>query len=70
VNFARRIKVPGFYTWGFNDEVCAPTSIYAAYNLITAPKELGLTLELGHAYTSEQWDAVQDWIARATGLGR
>ncbi len=68
VNFARRLKVPGYYTWGYNDEVCAPTSIYAAYNVITAPKELGLTLELGHSYTPEQWAAVQGWIAKNLGL--
>jgi len=68
VNFARRLKVPGYYTWGYNDEITAPTSIYAAYNLITAPKELGLTLELGHAYTPEQGEAVNAWLARQLGL--
>jgi cephalosporin-C deacetylase-like acetyl esterase len=40
VNFARQVKVPGFYFWGFNDIVCLPTSMYAAYNVITAPKQL------------------------------
>ncbi len=30
VNFARLVKVPGYYSWGFNDEVCPPTSMYAA----------------------------------------
>ncbi|MFN7930184.1 MAG: acetylxylan esterase [Blastocatellia bacterium] len=25
VNFARRVKAPGLYTWGFNDETCPPT---------------------------------------------
>jgi cephalosporin-C deacetylase len=68
VNFAKRIKVPGYYTWGYNDEVCTPTSIYAAYNLITAPKTLGLTLELGHAYTPEQGEAVQAFVRQALGL--
>lgn len=68
VNFARRLRVPGYYTWGYNDEVCAPTSLHAAYNVITAPKTLELTLELGHAYTAEQWDAMQAWIGRAVGL--
>lgn len=68
VNFARRLKVPGYYTWGYNDDVCAPTSVYAAYNVITAPKELGLTLELAHSYTPEQWDAIQAWIVRTLGL--
>ncbi len=28
VNFARRVRVPGLYTWGFNDETCPPTSMY------------------------------------------
>lgn len=68
VNFAKRLKVPGYYTWGYNDEVCTPTSIYAAYNLITAPKTLGLTLELGHAYTPEQGEAVQAFIRQSLGL--
>ncbi|MBL9203055.1 MAG: acetylxylan esterase, partial [Opitutaceae bacterium] len=42
VNFARRLRVPGFYTWGFNDETCPPTSMFAAYNTIMAPKSLYL----------------------------
>jgi cephalosporin-C deacetylase len=68
VNFARRIKVPGYYTWGYNDDVCPPTSIYAAYNLITAPKTLGLTLELSHSYTPEQWEAINAWVVKYLGL--
>jgi cephalosporin-C deacetylase-like acetyl esterase len=68
VNFARRLKVPGFYCWGYNDDVCPPTSIFAAYNVITAPKELGLTLELGHSYTPEQGEAINTWVVRALGL--
>ena len=62
VNFARRLKVPGFYTWGYNDDVCTPTSVYAAYNVITAPKTLALTLELAHSYTPEQWQAINTWV--------
>lgn len=38
VNFARRITVPGWFSWGYNDDVCPPTSTYAAYNSITAPR--------------------------------
>lgn len=68
VNFARRIKVPGFYNWGYNDDVCPPTSVYAAYNVITAPKELGLTLQLSHEYTPEQWEAIMGWISQHIGL--
>ena len=65
VNFAKRIRVPGYYNWGYNDEVCPPTAAYAAYNLITAPKTLGLTLELGHMYTPEQYDAISAWVAHS-----
>ena len=68
VNFARRVKVPGYYSWGYNDDVCPPTSTYAAYNVITAPKELGLTLELAHSYTPEQYEAISAWVAKFLGL--
>lgn len=34
VNFARLIKVPGLYSWGYNDATCPPTSTYSAYNVI------------------------------------
>ena len=68
VNFARRLKVPGYYNWGYNDDVCPPTSMYAAYNVITAPKSLGLTLELGHSYTPEQGAANQARVEKFLGL--
>jgi cephalosporin-C deacetylase len=68
VNFAKRIKVPGYYNWGYNDETCPPTSTYAAYNVITAPKTLGLTLELGHSYTAEQSAAIYGWVTNFLGV--
>lgn len=70
VNFARRVKVPGFYNWGYNDDVCPPTSTYAAYNVISAPKTLGLTLELAHDYTTEQWEAINAWVVNFLGLAK
>jgi cephalosporin-C deacetylase len=68
VNFAKRVHVPGYYNWGYNDETCPPTAAYAAYNVVTAPKTLGLTLELGHAYTIEQGDAITGWVTNFLGL--
>lgn len=62
VNFARRITVPGYYTWGFNDITCPPTSMYSAYNLITAPKELHLYEEIGHWNYPEQTEALTIWL--------
>jgi cephalosporin-C deacetylase len=62
VNFARLLKVPGLYSWGFNDETCPPTSMYASYNVITAPKELFLALETGHWTYPEQRERFNNWL--------
>ncbi|HVQ30290.1 MAG TPA: acetylxylan esterase, partial [Vicinamibacteria bacterium] len=62
VNFARRVKAPGLYSWGYNDEVCPPTSMYAAYGVITAEKSLLLALETGHFTTPEQVAKVNRWL--------
>lgn len=62
VNFARRIKIPGFYTWGFNDETCPPTSMYSAFNVIKAPKQLFTVVETGHWTFPEQTDKVNNWL--------
>ncbi|MFD1629463.1 acetylxylan esterase [Pseudopedobacter beijingensis] len=64
VNFARILKIPGFYLWGFNDEACAPTSTYAAYNEIQSPKELFPDPRLGHWSAPDQWEKVNNWIFR------
>jgi cephalosporin-C deacetylase-like acetyl esterase len=68
VNFARRLRVPGFYSWGYNDETCPPTSMYAAYNVIAAPKRLLLAIETGHNVTPEQTQAIQRWVLTQGGL--
>lgn len=62
VNFARQVKIPGYYSWGFNDETCPPTSMYAAYNVIKAPKELYLALETGHWTYPEQREDFNEWM--------
>lgn len=62
VNFARQVKVPGYYSWGFNDETCPPTSLYAVYNVITAPKELFVVPETGHWTFPEQNDKTDQWL--------
>jgi cephalosporin-C deacetylase len=64
VNFARRVTIPGFYSWGFNDLTCPPTSMYAAYNIITAPKELHLFLETGHWTFPEQVELLNNWLVK------
>lgn len=62
VNFARQLKVPGMYSWGFNDETCPPTSMYAAYNVITASKDLFTAPETGHWTYPEQAEKLSNWL--------
>jgi len=62
VNFARRARAPGWYSWGFNDVTCPPTSMYAAYNVVEASKELNLFLETGHWTFPEQWEQANAWL--------
>ena len=62
VNFARFVKVPGFYSWGFNDFVCPPTSTYSAYNEISAPKSLLIFQETGHWTYPEQMELSKKWL--------
>lgn len=62
VNFAKRIQQPGWYTWGFNDETCPPTSMYAAFNEVKAPKKLWLMEDTGHWIYPEQRQVLIEWI--------
>ncbi len=62
VNFSKSLKTEGLYSWGFNDETCPPTSMYAAYNSIKAIKKLILTLETGHSSYPETNSKVNDWL--------
>ena len=62
VNFARFVKVPGWYSWGYNDNVCPPTSMYAAYNVITAVKELHVFQETQHWTFPEQQKLRNEWL--------
>ncbi|MCX6328882.1 MAG: acetylxylan esterase [Bacteroidia bacterium] len=64
VNFARRVTIPGFYTWGYNDMTCPPTSMYSAYNVITAPKELQIFQETGHWTFPEQGEILNNWLIK------
>jgi cephalosporin-C deacetylase-like acetyl esterase len=53
VNFARRITCPVYLTWGYNDNVCPPTTSYIVWNTITAPKE-SLITPINEHWTTEE----------------
>ncbi len=61
-NFARQIHVPGFYTFGYNDMVCPPTTTYSTYNVIDAPKELFVAETTAHYAYAEQGAAAWQWV--------
>jgi cephalosporin-C deacetylase-like acetyl esterase len=68
VNFARQITIPGFYSWGYNDNTCPPTSIYAAVNSVTAPKTLRITPISGHWRFEETNRESIAWIKKQLNL--
>lgn len=67
VNFGRRLKVPGHYSWGYNDDVCPPTSTFSVYNIITAPKELVIAPQMAHNASPQQSKLTQEWVLKQVG---
>jgi cephalosporin-C deacetylase len=51
VNFASRATAPGFFTVGFIDTTCPPTSVYAAYNALATKKDIFHDVAAGHTNT-------------------
>lgn len=68
VNFARRITCPGWFSFGYNDDVVPPTTTYATYNIVTAPKELHTYQITRHFWVQEQWDEWEAWLLKQMKL--
>lgn len=62
VNFARRVTVPCWFSFGYNDETVPPTSSYGTYNVVKAPKSLSVYPLTGHYWYQEQWEEWQDFL--------
>lgn len=62
VNFARRINVPGWYSFGYNDDVVAPTSMYATYNVAGGEKVISPYQQTAHFWYQEQYDEWFDFL--------
>ncbi len=64
VNFARQITAKCYLTWGFNDNVCPPTTSYAVWNVLNCPKE-SLITPINEHWTSTTTNRGQlDWILK------
>ena len=70
VNFARLLRVPGYYAWGYNDPACCPTSTYSAYNVITAPKQLHVGRDTGHWLYPWQVEGAIRWLKEQFAITR
>lgn len=67
VNFARLIEVPVFMTWGFNDDVCPPTTSYIVYNTLNSPKEALITPENEHWISLKTRHDIMHWLEDQIG---
>lgn len=65
VNFAKRLEVPGFFSWGFNDPTTPPTSFYSAFNMVKSPKKLFIIPEGVHKIYPEQRKKTYDWLLQS-----
>lgn len=61
-NFARRANVPAWFSFGYNDETVAPTSMYSIYNIYNGPKQLSVYQATGHFWFREQWEEWQQFL--------
>ncbi len=73
VNFAALAKAPGFFTVGFIDTTCPPTTVYAAYNALKAEKGIFNDIPSGHtnspAASKAMREAVLKHFAAMRGAG-
>ena len=62
INFARRLKVPTYMVWGYNDDTCSPTSVWAAWNEMQCEKDCDITPSSGHWRFLESNRKSMRWI--------
>lgn len=64
VNFARFVKCPVYMTWGFNDNVCPPTTSYGVWNTLAGPKESLITPVNEHWVSMDTRRKQLEWLKR------
>ncbi len=57
MNFAAITNAEAFFSLGYADKTCPPTSTFAAYNNIKNKKELFVMVEAGHSVSAEATEA-------------
>ena len=61
-SFAARLKVPTIISVGYIDTTCAPSTVYAAYNNIQAPKQIVPMFTKGHNIAPESRKILVDFM--------
>lgn len=61
-NFARKLKAPVYFAYGYNDLTCGPTTSRATYNAIQAPKQLIIAENGGHWLYPEDSGTLWNWL--------
>ena len=68
MNFATRTKAAGcYFTVGFIDGVCPPTSVYATYNQLNIPKEIYDDIPSGHANSPQASEGMRQAVMKYVG---
>lgn len=68
MNFATRTKAAGcYFTVGFIDVTCPPTSVYATYNQLTIPKEIYNDIPSGHSHSQQAKDGMVKAVMKHLG---
>jgi cephalosporin-C deacetylase len=62
VNFAARTKAAAFFTVGFIDATCPPSSVYAAFNVVQGRHDIFNDIPTGHANSPAAVDAMRKAI--------
>ncbi len=61
-SFAPRVKAPGIVSVGFLDTVCAPSSVYAAYNVLGGEKQIVQEPNSAHTVGPDAVKAFEDAV--------
>ena len=67
VNFARKIHCPVIMSVGYMDRTCIPSCIYAAFNVIDAPKKMLPGPRSGHCYIPAFTKHFDPWLEGQMG---
>lgn len=62
INFCRKVTCPVRLTWGYNDITCPPTTSFAAWNVLTSPKEAFITPINEHWTSNSMERQHMEWI--------